>query len=192
MRATDNDGGSVTQNYSLEVRETNSIPVITSLPIEAAAAGGTYRYDVLATDDDPEPLIFSLIGQPDGMTINEATGQIRWMPAVGDEGVYPFEITVADPRGATATQSVALSVGSDLQAPQIAISFDANPILVEDVATIRVTAVDDIAVASLRLTVNGQVVPLDQNGNADKSSVIAPAKWKSRLWPPIPAAIEAK
>ena len=152
VRAVDDAGGSVTQNYSLDVLEMNSSPVITSTPIEAVAAGGTYRYDVIATDDDPEPLSYSLSGQPDGMRIDSATGQIRWMPAIGDEGLYPFQVTATDPRGASAIQTVELSVGADLQAPQIAITFDSNPVEIGEAVTIRVFAVDDIEVTLLGLT----------------------------------------
>jgi RHS repeat-associated protein len=166
VRVEDSARGWVTQHYSVDVLETNSPPVIMSTPVEAVAAGGTYRYDVIAVDDDPEPLAFSLSGQPDGMTIDTATGQIRWMPALGDAGVYPFQIAVTDPRGASAMQSVELSVGADLQAPQIAILLDRNPVPVGETSTIRVTAVDDVKVTSLRLTVDGQVIPLDQNGTA--------------------------
>ncbi|WP_182865476.1 putative Ig domain-containing protein [Rhodopirellula sp. JC639] len=166
VQATDDAGDTATQSFGIEVRETNNPPLITSTPVEAVAAGGTYRYDVLATDDDPEPLTFHLTGQPDGMAIDPASGQIRWMPTDDDTGVHSFVVSVSDPRGATATQPVNLSVGADLQAPQISISVNPDPVSIGDVVSITVAAVDDVDVTSLRLTVGGQIVPLDSNGTA--------------------------
>ncbi len=56
-------------------------PVITSTPVTTANVGMLYTYDVEATDAEFDPLTFSLLSFPTGMTINPTTGLIQWTPA---------------------------------------------------------------------------------------------------------------
>ena len=69
-------------------------PVITSVPVTTATVGETYTYDVNATDPDADELTYSLDIKPPGMTINSATGLIKWTPTA--EGDYPVVVKASD------------------------------------------------------------------------------------------------
>lgn len=47
------------------------------------AASSMYRYDVETLDPEGGPLTYSLTQKPDGMTIDETTGLISWVPGAG-------------------------------------------------------------------------------------------------------------
>ena len=72
----------------------NQAPIIISIPITAVTVGETYVYNVEATDPDGDILTYSLITKPMGMTINPATGSIKWTPKT--EGNYAVVVKVSD------------------------------------------------------------------------------------------------
>jgi len=72
----------------------NQVPIITSIPITAVELGETYTYDVNATDPEGDTLTYSLITKPTGMTINSATGLIKWTPKA--EGNFAVVVKVSD------------------------------------------------------------------------------------------------
>jgi hypothetical protein len=71
--------------------------------------GGAYAYLVRATDPDGDPLTYSLVTAPAGMSI-DATGLVRWSPAA--TGSYPVTIRVDDGRGGSAEQSYSVVVAA--------------------------------------------------------------------------------
>ena len=72
----------------------NEAPIITSTPITTATVGVLYTYNVNATDPDGDTLAYSLVVKPSGMTINSATGLIKWTPTA--KGDYPVTVKVSD------------------------------------------------------------------------------------------------
>jgi len=72
----------------------NQAPIITSSPITAVTVGETYVYDVEATDPNGDTLTYSLTFKPMGMTINPATGLIKWTPTA--KGNYAVIVKVSD------------------------------------------------------------------------------------------------
>ena len=72
----------------------NQAPVITSDPVTTATVGVKYTYDVEATDDDT--LTYFLVTKPDGMTINPATGLIKWIPITSQVGYNTVKVEVSD------------------------------------------------------------------------------------------------
>ena len=72
----------------------NEVPIITSTPITTATVGVLYTYNVNATDPDGNTLAYSLVVKPSGMTINSATGLIKWTPTA--KGDYPVTVKVSD------------------------------------------------------------------------------------------------
>ena len=57
--------------------------------------GQEYRYDLLATDIDNDPLIFSIDNAPSGMRIEDNV--LLWTPGYDQEGIYTdIAITVSD------------------------------------------------------------------------------------------------
>ncbi|WP_419663064.1 lipase-like protein [Desulfosarcina variabilis str. Montpellier] len=66
-------------------------PFIFTTPVETLATGVEYAYSVAALGK-PAP-VFSLISAPDGMTINEVSGEISWVPDSQQTG-ESFAVTV--------------------------------------------------------------------------------------------------
>lgn len=87
-------------------------PVITSVPLNSAIVGKTYLYDAEASDQDGDPLAYSLTVSPPDMTIVPATGLIQWIPAISDEGDHTVTVRVEDGTGGFNTQTYTLSVSA--------------------------------------------------------------------------------
>ncbi|MDB6028121.1 MAG: hypothetical protein JWM68_4344, partial [Verrucomicrobiales bacterium] len=85
VTVTDNGPGnlSASQNVTIVVNKVNSAPQITGVPSQAVdvQGGGNINLTVTATDDDGDPITFSLQGSvPSGATINASTGVFDWTP----------------------------------------------------------------------------------------------------------------
>jgi Calx-beta domain-containing protein/putative Ig domain-containing protein/squalene-hopene cyclase-like protein/putative metal-binding protein/VCBS repeat protein/thrombospondin type 3 repeat protein/uncharacterized protein DUF4214/prenyltransferase/squalene oxidase-like repeat protein len=98
----------------------NQPPVINSTPVIAAAAGAAYGYQVQATDPNNDPLTYSLVTAPTGMTIS-ASGLINWSPTEAQAGFASVSLQVSDNRNGTALQSFTISItgSSGNHPPQI-------------------------------------------------------------------------
>jgi RHS repeat-associated protein len=162
---TDPSGGGSLQTYSLTVLAANNLPVISSMPPTTLAAGVVFRYDVLATDADGEFLTYELVSGPDGMLI-DGVGRMFWIPTAAQLGNNDVEVRVTDQRGGSVSQTFTVTVQADTAAPQVAILLSRNPVNVGAFVDIRVSAVDNVGIDSLLLTIDGQPVPLDANGTA--------------------------
>lgn len=83
VTADDGKGAATTQIFDLPVVATspNQPPSITSVPRGTIRVGDPYRYQVVATDSNSDPLTHSLPTAPAGMTL--AGGPIHWVPAAG-------------------------------------------------------------------------------------------------------------
>ncbi len=79
----------------------NREPRITSSPLLIASAGKPYQCTVTATDPEGDPVSFSLLDAPEGMSIN-AQGVLSWLPLERQLGSYEITIVAADPTGADA------------------------------------------------------------------------------------------
>ena len=71
----------------------NSAPIIESNPITTAKEGAAYNYGVEATDPNGDVLTYSLTTNPNGMTINSATGVISWTPTIAGSFVVTVEVS---------------------------------------------------------------------------------------------------
>ena len=112
--AADNSQGSDTQTFSLDVNAQPVAPSITSTPSIETELGVTYSYDVDASGN-PAP-VFSLLLAPDGMQIDEESGEISWDPE--QTGEYEIAIDAQNDLG-TATQEFTLVVNEQQFAPII-------------------------------------------------------------------------
>jgi RHS repeat-associated protein len=162
--ATNVGGASASQSFSIAVT-VNQPPVINSTAPTTITAGLTYRYDVQASDPDGDPLTYTLVAGPSGMSI-DALGRLTWPTGIADIGTQHVSIAVSDNRGARAPKSFDVTVMADTQPPQVAVSVTPSPADLGSPATFLVTAVDNVAVQSLTLTVAGMPVLLDSSGRA--------------------------
>jgi hypothetical protein len=92
----------VTQTWSIAVAENrNRPPTITSTPRTVAAVGFEYRSSVTASDPDGDPLTFLLVEPVPGLSVNQATGVLSWVPEEDQVGSQTVAVLVHDGGGAT-------------------------------------------------------------------------------------------
>ena len=96
LRATDAQGGFTRQFFTITVRAINTPPNIVSIPVTQAALGRLYSYAVQAVDPDGDPLTYSLVSAPDGMSIDSGTGLVQWAPGAGQLGNQKVIVNVTD------------------------------------------------------------------------------------------------
>lgn len=72
----------------------NRNPEITSTP-PAALQNGMFTYQVAAKDPDGDPISFSLVSAPSGMTIDPRTGLVRWEPPRDVSGRVDMQVRIA-------------------------------------------------------------------------------------------------
>ena len=162
VAVVDPSGAGSAQRYTLTVND-NLAPTLLSEPVEFATVGATYRYDVQASDPNGDPLSFSLVEAPEGMEIDDF-GRISWTPT--DEGVQPVTIAIADPFGATDTDTYDLTVNADEQAPQVNLLVSAEDIAIGGELTVAVQGTDNVGIETLTLTVNGNPVAVNAQNQA--------------------------
>lgn len=112
LRVRDGLGGSSVQTFRLTVGE-NQAPQITSLPTPFARLNTAYQYQVAATDPEGQPIAFSLLSQPEGMTIDPQTGLIQWIPTAVQSGDYRVTVAAQDSQGALGRQSFTVTAGAN-------------------------------------------------------------------------------
>ena len=65
--------------------------------------GKTWTYQVRASDPDGDPITYSLVSPPPGMTVDAAGGLITWKVPAGFKGQASVTLVVSDNRGGKAT-----------------------------------------------------------------------------------------
>lgn len=113
VRVADGQGGSATQTYAIFVRGADEPPQIISTPETRAKLSTAYSYPVVAVDPEGDPLTYSLVSPPSGMTINATTGLLSW-PSPSPLGNQTVTVQVADDQGAVAAQTYTLVVASTI------------------------------------------------------------------------------
>ncbi|RMF89432.1 MAG: hypothetical protein D6741_17950, partial [Planctomycetota bacterium] len=120
IQVTDGTGGAATQSFALRVADgvPNEPPVITTAAERFGAAGSEYRYQVHADDPEGTTITYSLTKNPDGMTVDSATGLVQWTPVAADAGKHVVTIVATDEGGAAAVQSFELDILAQNTPPQ--------------------------------------------------------------------------
>ena len=148
VRVEDDRGGWATQAYALTVSfdGDNTPPRITSTPDGSAAIDELYAYQVVAVDDEEDPLEYELIDGPGTMVIGASDGLIEWTPTVSDIGMHLVKVGVSDGRGGLATQQYMLAVSTDgNNTPPRFTSTPVQRVLVDTPYSYDANAVDDNA-----------------------------------------------
>ncbi len=94
-----------TQSFSVTTELANRPPRITSAPPVNAQTGEPFFYAATGIDPDGDTLRWSLSQAPPGMTVESATGLVRWTPTTNQVGEFAVTLLVNDGRGGTASQS---------------------------------------------------------------------------------------
>jgi hypothetical protein len=89
---------SVTDSFTVIVREVNSAPTLQSITNQTVHFGNLLSVQASASDSDipANVLTFSLDQPPQGMVINAATGLITWTPLLTQVGTFPVTVRVTD------------------------------------------------------------------------------------------------
>jgi len=112
VKVTDGFGGEALQSFTAQVVAVtpDRAPVVTSIPPLRAPVDAAYTYQVRAVDPEGQAVTFSLISPPEGMTIDAATGLIRWTPTTDQAGAPTITVAADDPGGHRAYQRYTLLV----------------------------------------------------------------------------------
>ena len=117
-----NDGAldSNTATARIDILPPNHAPKILSQPPTVASPTIEYLYAVRAFDADVgEVLTFTLPQAPTGMTIDPATGLVRWTPSAGQIGRHTVALKVTDSQGEFAYQGFAIEVVGAVIVPAV-------------------------------------------------------------------------
>ncbi|MGA1841276.1 MAG: PKD domain-containing protein [bacterium] len=166
VQVQDGRGGIDTQSFTITVQNTNDAPQIISLPILTAKENITYSYNVEGFDIDGDTLTFTLEIAPPAMTIDSSTGLIEWIPDNSDIGDHTIKVKVTDPSAAFDSQEYTLSVEeiTDNTPPRIS-NIQITPLILNpgETATITIDAIDNEAISSNALKIDGIDIPLVGN-----------------------------
>src|SRR5262249_22694749 len=119
---TANDGplDSNVATVSIAIHPPNHPPLITSTPVTTAFVGQVYEYLVTSTDpDEGDTPTFSLPTAPAGMTIDAASGLIRWKPTSAQAGKQNVIVRVQDHGGLGAEQHFTVAVVRPVTVPNV-------------------------------------------------------------------------
>ena len=121
LRVQDGNGGVALQPFDLVVSLPNSPPVVTSTPPGPATVGLPYEYQIKAQDAEGDTIAFMLQGSvPDGMTLNPATGLLRWTnPAVAGSQQVTVLVNAANGPDTTYQFTIAVVAAADNRQPVI-------------------------------------------------------------------------
>ena len=107
--------GKTEVSTELEVRIQNSAPSWVNDPRGVKQIDG---YQAKASDPDDDPLVYSLDGAPDGMSIDPKTGILQYKGSVNAKpGAYDITVLASDPDGAFAKWTFSISVQGGSQSP---------------------------------------------------------------------------
>ncbi len=88
----------------------NSPPVVSPTLADVTIAGNHYSGKIQAQDPDGDPLTYTLLEGPKGMTVNQRTGEITWDFQPEDAGMHTISISVKDSDNAEMILSLPLKL----------------------------------------------------------------------------------
>ena len=123
IRLQVSDGrGAVQMDYGIDVGSTlsNTAPVLAAVPTTHVVAGQLLAIDLQASDREGDPLAFGLASGPVGLSVDPARGTLRWIPGADQSGTQSVVVSVLDPFGGSAQETLTIVVGGSGGAVAIA------------------------------------------------------------------------
>ncbi|MEL4343039.1 putative Ig domain-containing protein, partial [Shewanella xiamenensis] len=118
LRATDVDGLTAEQSFSIVVANVNDAPTISSTALTSATQDAAYSYTLVATDSDVgDSLTLSAVTLPSWLSFNAATGVLSGTPTNANVGSHAVVLRATDVDGLTAEQSFSIVVANVNDAP---------------------------------------------------------------------------
>ncbi|MFD1086868.1 Ig-like domain-containing protein, partial [Shewanella seohaensis] len=120
LRATDGDGLTIDQSFTIVVANVNDAPTISSTALTSATQDAAYSYTLVATDSDVgDSLTLSAVTLPSWLSFNVATGVLSGTPTNTNVGNHSVALRATDVDGLTADQSFTIVVANVNDAPTI-------------------------------------------------------------------------
>jgi len=121
LQATDGNGLSTLQQFTIAIIAINEPPLFTSVPIEGILEGELYNYQITASDPDPsDMLMFTAIVKPSWLTLADNGDRTAVLSGTADDpdvGVNQVVLAVRDPAGVTVLQEFSISVANVNEPP---------------------------------------------------------------------------
>ena len=113
VKTSDGKGGDTKLEVPLQVIEAipNRPPDITSNPRTTACPSSSYFYKLAATDPDGNPITFTLVSKPVGMTV-DSEGLVSGIPTASQTDAQAVSVSVSNSLGGTDTQSWTVNVSN--------------------------------------------------------------------------------
>ncbi|OUL33998.1 putative Ig domain-containing protein [Nostoc sp. 106C] len=130
ITANDGKGAKTTKSFQLQALKNvpNDAPIITSQPpSQITPLGLPYVYTVQASDPNNDPLTYTLVTAPQGMTLDKL-GNLFWQPQANQLRLNSIAIKVSDGRGGEATQSFNVNVASSATIANHVPSITSTPV----------------------------------------------------------------
>lgn len=110
VKITPFDGESYGE-FGLLHRDIQNLPPVISEDRNFTFDGKTYTYQARASDPDGDSLTYALKSAPPDMSIDQATGLIKWNVPNDFKGEAPATISVSDGHGGEATYNIKVIIG---------------------------------------------------------------------------------
>jgi len=106
VTAYHDDNGTLTQiGESISITIDATAPIFSSTPPPTAVAGLTYSYNAQTNEEGTAGHVYELQQRPAGMTIDTLTGQVTWVPTVGQPNANVVVVRARDQFGTITDQS---------------------------------------------------------------------------------------
>ncbi|MFB2730100.1 Ig-like domain-containing protein, partial [Shewanella mangrovisoli] len=165
LRATDVDGLTADQSFTIVVANVNDAPTISSMAITSATQDAAYSYTLVATDSDVgDNLTLSAVTLPSWLSFNAATGVLSGTPSNANVGSHTVVLRATDGDGLTADQSFTIVVANVNDAP---IATNQTVTLEEDSSLMITLAAEDADNDPLNYEITAQPASgtLEQHGS---------------------------
>ncbi|MCU7858317.1 MAG: hypothetical protein KZQ86_00480, partial [Candidatus Thiodiazotropha sp. (ex Lucinoma kastoroae)] len=118
LHVDDRLNSSASEEFTLNVVDDNQPPVITVGGMPNAEVSIPYEYQINASDPDGDALTYSLAVAPEGMTVNETTGVISWVPSERYNNANAWvRCVVTDAQGLTAEKRNLVNISAFTNRP---------------------------------------------------------------------------
>jgi VCBS repeat-containing protein len=159
FKVNDDTADSATVTIDISITASNDAPVLAAINNknvdELTELSFTARADDV--DDTADALTFSLIGAPEGASIDEDTGDFTWTPTEAQSGIHSFTVVVSDDGGLSDSETITVTVAEVNTAPVLAVIGDKT---VGELSTLSFTAAasdGDLPANTLTFTLEGTV-----------------------------------
>jgi lysophospholipase L1-like esterase len=105
---------------------TNRFPLFVDLTDKSVVEGSFLTFQVLAEDDDNDPITYSEQDRPSGASFNVNSRTFSWQPTIQQSGVYNVTFIASDDKGGSDVEIITITVINNNHPPVITASTPTN------------------------------------------------------------------